>query len=111
MDLAAAEKSVAREGQRDGGQPPCPYGKTSEGLKHGTYELVKGNHATVGTPIAKLQKLKRVIKAWVKGKKSKRHSMGHGEADGHPKKWWGKKRKRSPNHGRDGERDRLIHTS
>ncbi|KAG6385502.1 hypothetical protein SASPL_154337 [Salvia splendens] len=110
MDLAAAEKNVAR----DGGQPPCPYGKTSEGLKHGTNELVKrkvsykdGNHATV----EKLQKLKRVIKAWVKGKKSKIHSIGHGEADGHPKKWWGKKRKRSPNHGRDGERDRLIHIS
>ncbi|XP_047971825.1 myosin-2-like [Salvia hispanica] len=124
MDLATAEKSVVREGQRDGGQPPCPYRETSECLKHGINELVKtkvsfedGNHATVGTPVGKLQKLKRVIKAWVKGKKvvsmrdskTKIHSMGHGEADGHPKKWWGKKRKRSWNHGQD--RYRLIHIS
>ena len=124
MDLATAEKSVVRAGQRDWGQPPCPYRETSECLKHGINELVKtkvsfedGNHATVGTPVGKLQKLKRVIKAWVKGKKvvsmrdskTKIHSMGHGEADGHPKKWWGKKRKRSWNHGQD--RYRLIHIS
>ncbi|KAL1567099.1 myosin-2-like [Salvia divinorum] len=116
MDLTVAEKSVDREGQQDGGQPPRPYKKTSEGLKHGINELVNWKvsfevekHATVGTSIVKLQKLKRVIKAWVKEKKvrlmrdskTKIHSIGHGEVDVHPKKWWGKKSKRSQNHGRD----------
>ncbi|KAL1563674.1 myosin-2-like isoform X1 [Salvia divinorum] len=60
--------------------------------------------AIVGTPIEKLVKLKRMVKAWMKGNKvrligskTKIHSLPHGEADAHPRKWWGKKAKTSKN--------------
>ena len=61
-------------------------------------------HDIVGAPSEKLVKLKRMVKAWMKGNKvrligskTKIHSVAHGEADAHPRKWWGKKTKRSKN--------------
>ncbi|XP_042064593.1 myosin-2-like isoform X2 [Salvia splendens] len=61
-------------------------------------------HDIVGAPSEKLVKLKRMMKAWMKGNKvrligskTKIHSVGHGEADAHPRKWWGNKTNRSNN--------------
>ncbi|XP_042060583.1 myosin-2-like isoform X2 [Salvia splendens] len=61
-------------------------------------------HDIVGAPNEKLVKLKRMVKAWMKGNKvrligskTKIHSVAHGEADAHPRKWWGNKTKRSNN--------------
>lgn len=119
-DLAAAEiRAVAKSTY------PHSYVKMNDSTNPGSNEVkefekrkivtfaheeltivdVKPGQSHLIIPIEKLQRLKRMIKSWVKDNKirlrdskTKIHSMGHHtEADNHWRAWWGKKSKRSYN--------------